>query len=80
MKIVTATRARRTLCALLDELAVSNEPIRITGQRASAVLVSKDDWRAIQETLYLISVPGLAGSMREGMATPVEACVEGLDW
>jgi len=80
MKTVTAARARETLSELLDELAASNEPIQITGQRASAVLVSENDWRAIQETLYLISVPGLAGSMPEGMATPVEDCVEGLDW
>ncbi|MEZ5332132.1 MAG: type II toxin-antitoxin system Phd/YefM family antitoxin [Thermoanaerobaculia bacterium] len=80
MKTVPATRARQNLYRLLDEVAVSSEPVQITGRRANAVLVSEDDWRAIQETLYLISQPGLARSIREGMATPLEECVEELDW
>jgi PHD/YefM family antitoxin component YafN of YafNO toxin-antitoxin module len=80
MKTIPATRARQTLYKLLDEVAVSSEPVQITGRRANAILVSEDDWRAIQETLYLISQPALAGSIREGMATPIEECVEELDW
>lgn len=80
VKTIPATRARQTLYRLLDEVAVSSEPVQITGRRANAVLVSEDDWRAIQETLYLISQPGLASSIREGMATPLEECVEELDW
>ncbi len=80
MKTIAATKARQNLYRLLDEVAVTSEPIQITGRRASAVLVSEADWRALQETVYLMSIPGMAESIREGMATPIEDCVEELDW
>ena len=54
--------------------------IEIAGKRHSAVLVSEADWRAIQETLYLASIPGMRASIRRGLRTPVEKCYEGLDW
>jgi prevent-host-death family protein len=80
MKTFSATEARANLYRLLDEVAVSSEPIQITGRRASAVLVSEDDWRALQETVYLTSIPGMARSIREGLTTPLAQCVEELDW
>jgi antitoxin YefM len=80
MKTLTATEARRNLYRLLDEVAVTSEPVQISGKRASAVLVSEQDWRALQETVYLMSIPGMAESIREGMATPIDECVEELDW
>lgn len=80
MKTIAATKARENLYRLLDEVAVTSEPVQITGRRANAVLVSEADWRALQETVYLISIPGMAESIREGMATPLEECVEELDW
>jgi len=80
MKTVTATEARRTLYRLLDEVAVASEPVQITGRRANAVLVSEADWRSIEETLFLLSVPGMRESLSRGMETPLEECVEELDW
>ncbi len=80
MKTITATSARKTLYRLLDEVAVSNEPIQITGKRANAVLVSEADWRALAETVHLASIPGVAQSIREGLETPLEECIEELDW
>ena len=80
MKTIAATKARQNLYRLLDEVAASSEPVQITGRRASAVLVSEADWRALQETVYLMSIPGMAESIREGMATPIEDCVEEIDW
>lgn len=80
MVTLTATEARKQLYKLLDEVAESHVPVEITGKRASAVLVSEEDWRAIQETLYLHSIPGMRESILEGMATPVEGCEEDLDW
>lgn len=80
MKSVTATEARKSLYRLLDEVAVTSEPVQITGRRASAVLVSEKDWRALEETVYLMSIPGMAQSIREGMGTPIGECVEELDW
>jgi antitoxin YefM len=72
MTTITATEARRLLYKLLDEVSESHEPVQITGRRGNAVLVSEDDWRAVQETLHLLSVPGMRESIRDGMATPVE--------
>ncbi|HVT42845.1 MAG TPA: type II toxin-antitoxin system Phd/YefM family antitoxin [Thermoanaerobaculia bacterium] len=80
MKTITASEARANLYKLLDEAAVSSEPVQITGKRANAVLVSEDDWRAIQETLYLLSIPGMRKSIRAGLATPIDECLESLDW
>jgi prevent-host-death family protein len=80
MTTVTATNARRQLYKLLDDVAEAHEPVQITGKRNSAVLVSEEDWRAIQETLYLTSIPGMRESIRKGLKTPVEKCSEELDW
>jgi prevent-host-death family protein len=80
MTTITATEARKLLYRLLDDVADSHEPIQISGRRSSAVLVSGDDWRAIQETLYLHSVSGMKESIVKGLQTPVEECEEELDW
>ncbi|MAM56295.1 MAG: type II toxin-antitoxin system prevent-host-death family antitoxin [Salinicola sp.] len=77
---ITATEARGNLYRLIDETAESHQPIVIMGKRNRAVLVSEEDWAAIQETLYLLSVPGMRESIREGMETPVDECSEELDW
>ncbi|HLT12550.1 MAG TPA: type II toxin-antitoxin system Phd/YefM family antitoxin [Marinobacter sp.] len=77
---ITATEARSNLYRLIDETAESHQPIVITGKRNKAVLVSEEDWSAIQETLYLLSVPGMRESIREGMEIPVAECDEELDW
>ena len=77
---ITATESRSNLYWLIDETAESHQPIVIMGKRNKAVLVSEEDWSAIQETLYLLSVPGMRESIREGMDTPLDACDEELDW
>ncbi len=79
MTTVTATEARKTLYRLLNEVAQSNAPIHITGKRGSAILVSEDDWAAVQETLYLLSIPGMRESICEGMNTPSK-CSKELKW
>ena len=80
MTSITATEARKRLYSLIDEVAESHTPVQIAGRRNVAVLISEDDWRAIQETLYLLSVPGMRESIREGLRTPVKECEEELDW
>jgi antitoxin YefM len=77
---ITATEARKRLYSLLDDVAASHEPIEITGRRSSAVLVSEEDWRSVQETLHLVSIPGMRESILEGMATPSKDLDEQLDW
>jgi prevent-host-death family protein len=69
---LTALQARVTLHRLIDEVAESHQPILITGKRNSAVLLSEEDWRAIQETLYLLSVPEVRESIRKRLAEPVK--------
>ena len=80
MTTLTASAARANLYKLLDDTAASHEPIQITGKRTNGVLVSEDDWRAIQETLYLLSIPGMRESIRKGLATPVDKCLPELKW
>ena len=80
MTTLTATEARKQLYTLLDAVYESHDPIQIAGKRHSAVLVSEDDWRAIQETLHLVSIPGMKDSIVKGMKTPVDKCDKDLDW
>jgi antitoxin YefM len=80
MSTLTATEARKRLYTLVDDVAESHDPIQIVGKRNSAVLVSEEDWRAIQETLYLSAIPEMRESIRKGLKTPVEKCEEELDW
>jgi antitoxin YefM len=80
MPILTATEARSKLYRLIDEAASSHEPIIITGKRSSAVLISEDDWRSVQETLYLMNIPGMRESIRDGLATPIEECDKDIEW
>ena len=79
MKTMTATEAERSLQELLEETAASHEPIQIISDASNGILVS-EDWRAIQETLYLLSIPGLRESVREGMATSIQECSNELNW
>jgi len=80
MTTISATEARKQLYKLLDDVSQSHEPIQITGKRGSAVLVSEDDWRSVQETLYLVSIPGMRESLLKGMATPLDELEDELDW
>ena len=80
MTILNATEARSRLYSLIDEAAETHQPIVITGKRGNAVLVSEDDWNSIAETLHLLSVPGMRGSIQEGMEAPIDACSKALDW
>lgn len=80
MTTITATSARSKLYTLLDEVAESHQPVQITGKRSNGVLVSEDDWRNIQETLYLVSIPGMKESIITGMKTPVDKCAKELRW
>ena len=77
---ITASEARANLYRLIDETAESHQPILISGKRSSAVLVSADDWQAIQETLYLLSVPGMRESIKKGMAEPLGKSAKELKW
>ncbi len=80
MARMTATEARSKLYKLIDEAAASHKPITITGKRSNAILLSEDDWNSIQETLYLLSVPGMRDSIREGLKIPLSKCKKEVNW
>ena len=80
MPTLSVTEARTKLYRLIDQTTLSHEPVVITGKRGNAVLISEEDWRSVQETMYLLNIPGMRESIRDGLATPVEECSEDLDW
>jgi prevent-host-death family protein len=80
MTSLSASDARTRLYRLIDEVTRSHEPVHIAGKRAGAVLLSEEDWRSIQETLYLVSIPGMRESIRAGLRTPVGKCSKEPGW
>ena len=80
MNSITVTDARKTLYKLINESVDSHEPILITGKNANAVLISEEDWNAVNETLHLLSIQGMRESIIEGLQTPLEDCDESIEW
>lgn len=80
MSTLNVTEARSNLYNLIDETAETHEPILITGKRGNAILLAEEDWRAINESLYLLSIPGMRESIREGISTKLKDCEKDLDW
>jgi prevent-host-death family protein len=78
--VLTASEARANLYRLIDHTAASHQPIVIAGKRSSAVLVSEEDWQAIQETMFLLSIPGMRKSIRDAMAEPLSESAKELGW
>ena len=79
-KIIPVSQARANIYKLIDETAENHEPVIITGKRHDAVMLSLEDWRAIEETLYLNAIPGLVESVLEAKKAPDEEFSEELDW
>lgn len=80
MTTISASEARANLYRLIDEAASSHQPLLISGKRNNAILISEDDWKAMQETVFLLSIPGMRESIREGMEESIDACDQDLDW
>lgn len=80
MTSLKASEARSNLYRLIDEAAEHHTPVQITGKRNNAVLVGEDDWRAIQETLHLLSIPGMRASIRKGLKEPIAGLLKNPGW
>lgn len=80
MAVITASNARANLYRLIDQTNKSHEPVVISGKRNNAVLISEEDWNSIQETLYLISIPGMRESIVNGMKEPLAESIKELSW
>lgn len=80
MDTVKATEARAKLYGLIDQVEESHKPVLITGKRSNAVLIAEDDWKSVQETLYLLSLPGMRESLIQGVSTPTSKLKKSLSW
>jgi len=80
MRSVSAEKIKSNFSKILHDAASSHEPIHITGKKAHGILISEEDWRAIQETLFLLSIPKMRESIRKGLKTPIEKCATELPW
>lgn len=80
MTTLSASEARKRLYNLVDEVKDTHVPVQIVGKRSSAILVSEEDWRAIEETLHLLSIPGMRESIKKGLKVPIEQCDEEPGW
>ncbi len=80
MSSINITNARKDLYKIVESVNLSHEPVHITGKNGSAVLIGEDDWKSIEETLYLMSLPGMRESIMEGMKTDLSNLEEDLDW
>ena len=80
MRSVSAEKVKTNFSKILDDAVSSHEPIHITGKKSHGILISEEDWRAIQETLYLLSIPKMRESIRKGLKTPLENCATELPW
>lgn len=80
--ILNATTARKNLFHLIDQVDATHEPVIIAGPRANAVLISEEDFRAIEETMFLCSIPGMRSSLIRAAEEPIEAgtALEDVKW
>jgi antitoxin YefM len=80
MTSLTTSQARSNLYNLVNKIVAHHEPIQITGKRHNAVLISEEDWKAMNETLYLVSIPGMRKSIAKGLKTPIKKCSKKIIW
>jgi len=80
MTVLNVNKAKEKLDIILDEVQSSYEPMFITGENHSAVLISEEVWRSIEETLYLTSIPGMKDSIIRGMNEKIEDCASDIEW
>lgn len=80
MKVLTLNEAKDDFKKIVEEVALSHNPVQIVSDKNNAILLSEEDWESIQETLYLLSIPEMRKKIKEGMETPIDKCSEALDW
>lgn len=80
MTTLNSTEARSNLYGLIAQVNESHEPVTITGKKGNAILISEDDWSAINETLMLLNIKGMRESIIDGMQTPIDECNQNLEW
>jgi prevent-host-death family protein len=79
-KVMSASQVRADIYNIMDETAQTHEPVLITGKRNNVVMLSQEDWNAIEETFYLNSIPKMAVSIQEAMKASDEEFSESIEW
>ena len=80
MSHMTANMAQKNFNAILDSVIKNGDIISITTDDGAAILVNRDEWNGMIETLYLQSLPGMKESIMEGKATPLNECLDSVGW
>jgi PHD/YefM family antitoxin component YafN of YafNO toxin-antitoxin module len=80
MATVSATRFRKDIFSLLSETIRDSTPLFVTTKEGNAVVISESDYNALQETLYLSSIPGMRDKVLDGMKTPLDECIIDNEW
>ena len=80
MQVINATTARANLFRLMDDIAEHGEPVMVTGRRHNTIMISEEEWRGIQETIYLSSIPGMVESIVAASEEPLEEGSDTLPW
>jgi prevent-host-death family protein len=79
-KIMSVSQVRADIYNIMDETAQTHEPVLITGKRNNVVMVSQEDWNAIEETLYLNAIPNMVSSIQSSMNAPDSEFSETIQW
>lgn len=79
-KVMSVSQVRADIYNVMDETAQTHEPILITGKRNNVVMLSQEDWNAIEETLYLNNIPNMVSSIQESMNAPDSEFSETIEW
>jgi PHD/YefM family antitoxin component YafN of YafNO toxin-antitoxin module len=80
MPVLSVKNVKERLDTILEAIQDTYEPLIIAGEKHSAVLISEDVWRSIEETLYLSSIPGMKESIISGMKEKIEDCRSTIEW
>ena len=79
-KVMSVSQVRADIYNVMDETAQSHEPVLITGKRTNVVMLSEEDWNAIEETLFLNAIPQMAMSIKEAMGANDSEFSDSVEW
>ncbi len=77
---MSVSQVRADIYNIIDETAQTHQPILITGKRNNVVMISQEDWNAIEESLYLNSIPNMASSIIDAMKADDSEFSEKIEW
>lgn len=80
MKSISAAKLKNNFYDVLEELSLEDKPIKITGKKNNAILITEDHWNSLQETMCLLSIPGMKESILEAKNEPIENWSSKLPW